>query len=379
MAIQQKINKTGVAYEVKLYLPLPLQAVYNRQRIYKNFINKKDAEKWEREKLREIEAGYVTINEDVYIMNAAEEYIQENTGKWAPGTIITFAGYVKNYYVPHLNHKPMTRLTLMDFKKFATFVDNLDKATKTKHNITTYLRSFLKWAYSNNYLDDVMHVELDNYSQKPETVRDFLTMDELKLVLPHIEIDDVRDIITFMAFTGMRVSEVCGLRFCDVDYNKRIITVSSQIYYEGGTYRLIPPKCGNISSIQINQVVFNILLSQQQKHRSESTDFVFYDYRGMPFRKDGYLKYNFEKAIVQLQDQGLLDPKKNITFHSLRHTYASMLVHLNENIFTVQHLLRHKDFRLTYNTYAHMYPDKKPEIFNKLDSEFSFLYEHKTN
>ena len=303
----------------------------------------------------------------------------ENTGVWSPGTIVTFAGYVRNYYVPHLNHKPMTKLTLMDFKKFNTFVDNLERSTKTKHNITTYLRSFLKWSHTKNYIEEDVIRELGHYSQKAETIRDFLTMDELKMALPLIEIEDVRDVITFMAFTGMRVSEVCGLRFCDIDFNKHNITVASQIYYESGSYRLIPPKCGNISSIQLNQVAYTILLNQKQKHSSEPKDFVFYDYRGMPFRKDGYLKYNFEKAIVQLQDQGLLDPKKNITFHSLRHTYASMLVHLNENIFTVQHLLRHKDFKLTYNTYAHMYPDKKPESFNKLDNEFSFLYENKTN
>ena len=46
------------------------------------------------------------------------------------------------------------------------------------------------------------------------------------MALPLIEIEDVRDVITFMAFTGMRVSEVCGLRFCDIDFNKHNITVA---------------------------------------------------------------------------------------------------------------------------------------------------------
>jgi len=162
--------------------------------------------------------------------------------------------------------------------------------------------------------------------------------------------------------------------FVDVSFDRGIITVSNQLYYDATGYRLLPPKCNNISSIHLNGVAVTILQQQKQKHSSKPEDFVFYDYRGEPFRKDGYLKYNFQKALDNAKKMGYIPPEKNITFHSLRHTYASMLVYLNENIFTVQHLLRHKDFRLTYNTYAHMYPDKKPSSFATIDNEFGFLY-----
>jgi len=174
----------------------------------------------------------------------------------------------------------------------------------------------------------------------------------------------------------MRISEVCGLRYCDINFERRMLTVSKQIYFTTSSpdgFILIPPKYNNISSIFLNDIAYNVLLNKTSNQQTKAMDFVFSDPDGYPYRKDGFIKNQFEKAINKMKALRALDPAKNITFHTLRHTYASMFVYLNENIYTVQHLLRHKDFRLTYNTNAHMYPDNKPTSFATINNEFNYL------
>jgi integrase len=191
-----------------------------------------------------------------------------------------------------------------------------------------------------------------------------------------IENESVRDTITFMVFTGLRVSEACGLRFCDINFRDRVLTVNKQIYHTTSNekgYILIPPKCNNISSILLNDIALSILIKQKDISFHKLEDFVFVNYNNEPFRIDGILKFQLEKAVEKLKNMGQLDRDKNITFHSFRHSYASMLVHLNENIHTVQHLLRHKDFKVTYNTYAHFYSNCNPKSFESINNEFKSL------
>ncbi len=378
MAVIEKQNRTGISYEVSIYLPIELQRQYNRKRIFKNFINKKEAEKWERIKNKEIASGYLTIYEDITFYKASEEYLEEMKSVWSISSINTYISHVRIYHLPIFQNKTLDKISIYDIKAFNRMVDNLNITEKTKHNISTGLRSFFKWCIEKGYIEEFSLGQISSYSQKPTKTRDFLTMGELKELLPYIENEVVRDIITFMAFTGLRVSEAFGLRYCDVNFERQNLTVNKQIFHtkdsESG-YILINPKCNNVSSISLNNIAFSILVKQKESKKINSNDFIFVDYNNEPFRKDGFIKYHFEKAVNVLKTNGRLDVNKIITFHSLRHTYASMLVHLNENIFTVQNLLRHKDFKLTYNTYAHMYPDNSPKSFESINNEFGYLIE----
>jgi integrase len=56
-----------------------------------------------------------------------------------------------------------------------------------------------------------------------------------------------------------------------------------------------------------------------------------------------------------------------IRIHSLRHTYASLLIHSNANITIVAELLGHKNIEETLHTYAHMLPNHQLQTIQKLD------------
>jgi integrase len=95
------------------------------------------------------------------------------------------------------------------------------KSEKTKHNIISFLRSILNYAIEKDYIEDEILLELPSYSQKMTKKSDFLEVEEIKQLINEIPFDDVKDIITFLSFTGLRISEALGLRFCDIDFKNK--------------------------------------------------------------------------------------------------------------------------------------------------------------
>lgn len=59
---------------------------------------------------------------------------------------------------------------------------------------------------------------------------------------------------------------------------------------------------------------------------------------------------------------------KLIRLHYLRHSHASLLISLDVNIMTMSDRLGHEKVETTWNTYGHLYPNKRIEVINKLES-----------
>jgi integrase len=74
----------------------------------------------------------------------------------------------------------------------------------------------------------------------------------------------------------------------------------------------------------------------------------------------GYLTKHFKKLI---RKSGL----EEIHFHSLRHSYASLLLKAGEHPKVVQELLRHSSISMTLDTYSHVAPELKEAAANKLN------------
>ena len=153
-----------------------------------------------------------------------------------------------------------------------------------------------------------------------------LSLDEETRLLFHAA-PYLQDLIRFALHTGMRIGEIFSLCWNDVDLAQGIISVRAQ-------------KTGNTRKVPINDVTRRILDFQFLGRRSE---FVFYNPdTGKPFCD---LKGGFKQACKKA---GISD----VTWHTLRHTFASRLVGRGVDIVTVQELLGHSTVTMTMR-YAH--------------------------
>ncbi len=169
-----------------------------------------------------------------------------------------------------------------------------------------------------------------------ETVRDFLTRQELQLLdETPCEIDEVKKAFLFCCYCGLRLSDVKALMW-------------SQVRPEG--VQLIQRKTKNPIYLPLNASARRYL-----GKRANSRDKVF-DLPENDERIRRHLKKWVKKAGID----------KNISFHNSRHTFGTLLVSADVSIYTIQKLLGHTKLEHT-EIYAKMVSSVKQDAVDKLD------------
>ena len=148
--------------------------------------------------------------------------------------------------------------------------------------------------------------------------------------------------------TGMREGEIAGLRWEDVDFERRLITV--QRSFDG------PTKAGDVRYVPILDVLLPIMRSWRLRCPGAM---VFPNRDGGMYGKSGRI---FQEVFHRVLDAaGFPKAERNgkirryVTFHDLRHTFASSWVANGGDIFKLQKILGHKSIQMTQR-YAHLAP-----------------------
>ncbi|HEV2289717.1 MAG TPA: tyrosine-type recombinase/integrase, partial [Candidatus Acidoferrales bacterium] len=150
----------------------------------------------------------------------------------------------------------------------------------------------------------------------------------------------LQDLIRFALNTGLRIGEIFSLRWSNVDLDKNILNVFA-------------PKTQKIRTVPINADARKVLEYWALGKRNE---FVFYNPdTGKPFVD---LKAGFKLACKKAGVEG-------VTWHTLRHTFASRLVERGVDIVTVKELLGHSSITVTMR-YTHTNLDAKHAAVGKL-------------
>jgi integrase len=150
------------------------------------------------------------------------------------------------------------------------------------------------------------------------------------------------------ALLGLRRGEVVGLRWCDIDLNERVLTVSHQIQEHDGHAVLVPPKSDrSLRTIALDHVTVTMLHRLQQRGISAS-GFLCVNRHGRPW-SPSYVSHTFGKLVAKTQ----LPP---VRFHDLRHGAASLSLAAGNDLKVVQALLDHDSIVLTADTYTSVVP-----------------------
>jgi integrase len=147
-------------------------------------------------------------------------------------------------------------------------------------------------------------------------------------------------IVITALLTGMRKSELLNLKWANIDFSNRIITVENT---KSGYNRKIP------MSDKLTEILDRV---RKENH----SDFVFSDEKGKSYKS---FRTSWEKA---LKKAGI----ENLTFHDLRHTFGTRLGMAGVDIKTIQELMGHKDIKMTMR-YSHPTPEHKRKAVEILD------------
>src|SRR6266542_4175113 len=166
-----------------------------------------------------------------------------------------------------------------------------------------------------------------------------------------------RPLLVTGVYTGMRLSEVLGLSWDDVDFNAGVIHVRHQLARgrRGVPPHRIPPKtCASVREIPLLLQLAAVLRQHKSGSRfARGSDYVFATGHGTAF-----LHHNVSKRVLRraATRAGLDRPGRRVRFHDLRHTFAShLIIDIRLDVVQVSRILGHARTSMTLDTYTHLF------------------------
>jgi integrase len=207
-------------------------------------------------------------------------------------------------------------------------------------------------------------VRMPRHVTTPATPARFMTEDELQRFLSAADTHQDGPVFGVAVMTGLRLGELRGLRWQDVDMDAGVLTVTNQLQDNaGGGWRLTTPKTDSSARTLPLPAAAVAALKRQHRRQLEDrvlsggkwqdTGFVFTATNGQPLQRQRI--YQSLRAV--LTSAGV----DGLRFHDLRHAFASYLIANGADLLTVRDLCGHRSIQVTANTYAHLFPNRKAE------------------
>lgn len=207
------------------------------------------------------------------------------------------------------------------------------------------VRAALREAYNNRMIKENPALRVKSV-KSAETHRQFLTFEELQLLASTpFEMPNFKKAFMFSALTGLRWSDVKALRWENIQYSET----------DGWLLKFTQKKTKGAETLPISDQAVKMLGEKGQPEQEIISDLQ-------------YSAWNNMKLSDWVRDAGI---KKKITFHCARHSFATLQLSMNTDIYTVSKLLGHRHLKTT-EIYAKVIDKKKIEAANRIPELIAF-------
>lgn len=270
-------------------------------------------------------------------------------------------GHLLTYFQPH---KAMNSFNQKEIEQFLSDLKvTVPKGYRVYYrNLKAAFSKARKWEYVNEN-----HFKNFKLPKEQKLTPAFINSYQLSAISDQIKNQTVKYGVDFAFDTGMRLDEVTNVKWSNIDFTKKTITVGDEEFItKGRAQRFIP----------MSSKVFNILKEIELQKLNKNKCINLYDYsngikKGYVFCKENGFKYSkdyFSKKFKEACRKAKID--KSIHFHSLRHSFASYLVQQGVSLPTIKELLGHTSITTT-EVYSHLNTHTLREAIKTLDTSAS--------
>jgi integrase len=266
--------------------------------------------------------------------------------------------------LPRLGHRRVGSLGVEDVADLIGELRAAGRSPKTTANALATLQSVLRFARRRGWIT-ADPVELLEPQERPRPPRR-----PHRRVLGRAEVARLLDccplagrlLVETALYSGLRISELLGLVWADVDFATGLIQVRAQLSraHRGEPARRIPPKTpASVREIPLlPQLADRLIAHRRETPFASATDWVFATSRGTPYGVRNVARRVLTKAA---DDAGLNDGEgPGLRFHDLRHTFAShLIVDLGLDVAQVSRILGHASITITLDVYTHLFDDAR--------------------
>lgn len=262
--------------------------------------------------------------------------------------------------------KVIGKMLLIDVKPIhcqKIFSDMADEGYKTTtiYQTRIALYNMLDFAKENDVIiNNPCKKSVKSDMGQPSDKKEALTIDVQRKFLEAARDQSYENQYRFVLQTGLRTGELVGLKWDDIDFKNKTLTISRtmEYRYKVGEWRIGPPKSGSgYRTVPLTDEAIRILKAQKEKNSKikvipmEWADQVFLCRKGEPVKNSTY-----DTALFKICDKVGI---KRFSMHVLRHTFATRCIEAGMMPKTLQKILGHSNIGITMNLYVHITEDEK--------------------
>lgn len=299
-----------------------------------------------RQRLRELPRE-ITPSNNMTLPEAVDLFFAERERKLKESTVSRYRYVVRQYIQPQLGAAPLYALTEQRVADFYRKLQEQGLSAKSTRDVGVLLRAILRMAAKRGCFCTGLNAELPAYRKRQVEI--FTEPEILRLAHHIVNEPDLTGLGVLLTLnSGLRLGELCALRWSDIDIHAGFLRVEREVQrlYEKGHTRLVvqPPKSeSSCRRIPLPADMLSLLAAYKPKRAGDTCLLTGTSILPEPRTMQNRYKSLLKRAGV---------PYRN--FHALRHTYATRCIEQNVDIKSVSEMLGHSDVRITLQTYVHV-------------------------
>ena len=312
------------------------------------------------------EALSLTKKRDYMLSDITDRYMEYQKRNCKPSSVTSTAAFCNTLKRTFGYDVILSNLTTVYIYKC---LDSQIEKNSSKNSIITRFKTIANWAISEELIKEAQWINRIRLYRTENIKKDishkYMEKEELNKLISHIDDEQYRFIIRFLALSGIRIGELIPLTYDDVDLTNRTIQINKTFNPECKI--ILDPKTYTSARTVHIQTELHKLLKDIIKFSKERQ--VVFGYRSsllFPRVDGGYLIYQtlnnrFKKYTSQILEHEL-------TLHSLRHTHASLMFENGMTLEAISERLGHKGSNITKEVYLHITNKKKDEYNKQMDN-----------
>lgn len=374
--IKKYTTKNGeTRYLFQTYLGIDPITNKERRTTRRGFKTIKEAKQAERNLLLDVEENGLPSNQsdgfqDPTFEELAQLWLENYKTTVKPSTFENVRVKVEKMTEEHFKELKLKKITVAYCQRV---VIELSKTYVLYNHYLSVINRIFKYAVLMDILDsNPFDKVIKPKSRQTQRKGNFLTKEELKEFLKlaqNTTLSYFFPLVHLMSYTGLRQGEALALKWSDIDFENKKITVNKTAARIKEKQTLQTPKTKNSKRvISIDPATLSILRSWKKdqikiyfkngKHFEGDDNFIFTNERGEWVHIHNFIRY-FKRFIA---DHKL----KPITPHGLRHTHASLLFSAGVEPKNISDRLGHSTVQITLDLYTHITEEQRTDTVEKL-------------
>lgn len=335
------------------------------KRRHKQFRTRKEADEYLTKAKSEVGKGvHVPDSQSLTIAVAGKRWLDQAAADGLErSTIEPYRDHLNQHIGAFIGAKKLTQLTTPGVYDFIDKLKAAGRSEETIRRVVQTLGRIYKFAKGRGLAGHNPVADVQLRSTKRGKKRPVMpSREELKKLI-NTASGRWRPLIITAVFTGLRASELRGLRWADVDFQRRILTVNQRA---DAWKRIGPPKtAAGHRDVPLPPMVVNALKEWKLACPNGDLDLVFpngsgkvEDFSNIVNR--GWNPLQIETEIVK-RAPGQPEPKAKYNFHVLRHAAAALFIEQSFNPKRVQTVMGHSSIQVTYDLYGYLFEDEEKD------------------